>query len=91
MNLSSDTKSNNSTSLKHSLGTALLFEHLPDIKFRHCVQGVLFAIFSNGEAFFYPISDQTKGHITSTSAKMLTQETPNKKTTPNGISGLNYV
>ncbi len=56
------------------LGRALLLEHLPDIKYRHSVQGVLFMIFANGEAFFYPLNDQTKGTTSPTTAKLLTNE-----------------
>jgi hypothetical protein len=59
----------------HSISKSklLLLEHLPDIKYRQSMQGVLFLVFSNGEAFFYPLNEQTKGTSPQT-AKMLTTD-----------------
>ncbi len=60
------------------VGRALLFEHLPDIKFRQCVQGVLFVVFSNGEAFFYPL-DQTKNSGTGHRVQLTKESGGSKK------------
>eukprot|EP01112_Ceratiomyxa_fruticulosa_P011072 TRINITY_DN2979_c0_g1_i1.p1 TRINITY_DN2979_c0_g1~~TRINITY_DN2979_c0_g1_i1.p1 ORF type:complete len:684 (+),score=109.95 TRINITY_DN2979_c0_g1_i1:105-2156(+) len=59
------------------LGRALLFEHLPELRFRQCV-GVLFVVFASGDAFFYPLNDHTKGNLAA-SAKPLTSDAPQKK------------
>lgn len=73
--------SNTSTKPRENRGRALLLEHLPDIKFRQSIQGVLFIVFSNGEAFFYPLNDQSKGNHPGTSnpARLLTLE-PSERT-----------
>ncbi len=35
-----------------------LVEHLPNIHFQDSTQGVVLAIFNDGRAFFYPLSDE---------------------------------
>eukprot|EP01119_Soliformovum_irregulare_P025214 TRINITY_DN9277_c0_g1_i1.p1 TRINITY_DN9277_c0_g1~~TRINITY_DN9277_c0_g1_i1.p1 ORF type:complete len:607 (-),score=108.70 TRINITY_DN9277_c0_g1_i1:33-1853(-) len=59
----------------------LLLEHIPHIRYKHSTSGVLCIIFGNGEIFFYPLNDQTKGN---SSAKLLTSEMGRKigKTEP---------
>jgi hypothetical protein len=62
------------------VGRALLFEHLPTIRFRQSVQGVLFVVFANGDAFFYPLNEQTKGNTVSGNKMPLTKDAgPSKK------------
>jgi len=62
-------------------GKALYLEHLPYIHFAGSVQGVLFLVFANGEAFFYPLNDKTKGGDphTSSSARLITLEHSGRK------------
>ncbi len=55
-------------------GCVVFFEHVSDYKFRQSTQGILFIIFANGETFFYPLNDQTKGTSPVAAAKMLTTE-----------------
>jgi len=64
-----------------SKGKALFLEHLPYIHFAGSVQGVLFLVFANGEAFFYPLNDKTKGGDphTSSSARLITLEHSGRK------------
>ncbi|ELR23589.1 MYND finger domain containing protein [Acanthamoeba castellanii str. Neff] len=59
-------------------GKTLLFEHLPYIRFGGSIQGVLFLVFANGEAYFYPLNDKTKGDSPN-SAKMITLEQSGRK------------
>ena len=59
-------------------GKTLLFEHLPYIRFGGSMQGVLFLIFANGDAYFYPLNDKTKGD-SPTSARMITLESSNSR------------
>lgn len=61
------------------VGRALLFEHLPFVRYKQSAQGVLFVIFSNGDAYFYPLNDQTKGDYVSGNKMPLTKEAPSKK------------
>lgn len=61
-----------------SKGKTLLFEHLPYIRFGGSMQGVLFLIFANGEAYFYPLNDKTKGDSPN-AAKMITLEQSGRK------------
>ncbi|KAL6057154.1 MYND finger domain containing protein [Balamuthia mandrillaris] len=56
-----------------SKGRTLLFEHLPYIRFGGSMQGVLFLVFANGEAYFYPLNEKTKGDAPS-AARMITLE-----------------
>lgn len=64
--------------MNKSLGRALLLEHLPHIQYKQSAQGVLLIIFSNGDAFFYPLNEHTKGNSPSV-LKSLTNDTPHKK------------
>lgn len=71
-------------------GRALLMEHLPDIRFRQSAQGVLFIIFSNGDAYFYPLNEQTKGNTVSGNRMALTKDGPTKKKSGSANLGMNH-
>lgn len=58
-------------------GRALFLEHLPDLHFQKSIKGVLLIIFSNGEAFFYPLNEQTLN--ISAGAKLISKETTGGK------------
>lgn len=64
------------------LGRTLLMEHLPDIKFRQSIQGVILIIFSKGFVFFYPLNEQ-ENHSNYTK-KILTIENSTKKNIKQG-------
>jgi hypothetical protein len=55
-------------------GGVLLFEQIVEYRFRHSTQGVLFVLFGNGDASFYPVNEQTKGTSPVSAATMLTTE-----------------
>jgi len=58
-------------------GRALFLEHLPEVHFQKSIKGVLLIIFSNGEAFFYPLNEQTLN--VSAGAKLISKETTGGK------------
>jgi hypothetical protein len=56
----STARQESSTAHGRNRGRALLIEALPEGKFGY-TEGVLFMIFINGEAFFYPLTEFSKG------------------------------
>jgi hypothetical protein len=54
----------------------LLFEHLPDVRFKTSPNGVLFIIFANGDAYFFALNDQYKNP---TSVKPHSSKSNNKQ------------
>jgi hypothetical protein len=83
------------------MDTVLLFEQLIHVRYRGIfstsiefhtykgsVQGVLFIITIRGDAFFYPLSEHTKGNTPGGNpAKLLTTDSaPPKKLRPSGIA-----
>jgi hypothetical protein len=65
----------------HPRGRALLFEHLPDFQFQKSHKGVLLIVFSNGEAFFHPLTDQNLNNC-NTPFKVISKETSKNSSFP---------